>query len=132
MRLLQLAAKLPLSFGKLFPGLLSLGSADADDCLQGLGVLTPSLDQLILQLGGFLPLGLELALVLDSDVILGSYNPESMNLARKIMSEKQTGQRGLPLSAATWAARSSEEASGSAAAQKRLLVKSLTTASTGT
>jgi hypothetical protein len=101
MRLLQLAAKLPLSFGKLLPGLFDLGSAGADGCLQGLGMLRPSLDQLILQLGGFLPLGLELALVLDSEIVLGSYNPESMDLAKKIVSEKQTGQRGLPLSAVT-------------------------------
>jgi hypothetical protein len=68
-RLLQFTTKLPLSFEKLLPGLFDLGSTGADGCLQGLGVLRPSLDQLILQLGCFLPLGLELALVLDSKII---------------------------------------------------------------
>jgi hypothetical protein len=35
-------------------------------------VLSPSLDQLILKLSGFHPLGLELALVLEYKLILGS------------------------------------------------------------
>jgi hypothetical protein len=88
MRLLQLAAKLSLSFIKLLPGLFNLGSTGADGCLQSLGVLRPSLDQLILQLGGLLPLGLQLALVLDSEIVLGSYNPENIDLAKNITSEK--------------------------------------------
>jgi hypothetical protein len=123
LRLLQLAAKLPLRLGKLLPCFFNLGVASADGCLQGLGVLRPSLDQLILELGGFFPLGLELALVLGGKLILRSYNPKSMGFVKRITSEKKTGQRCLPLSTATWAARSSAGASGRAAAQKKLIVK---------
>jgi hypothetical protein len=83
LRLLQLAAKLPLSLSKLLPSFFNLGVAGADGCLQGLGVLRPSLDQLILQLGGFFPLGLELARVLSGKIFLGIYIPESMDLVKK-------------------------------------------------
>jgi hypothetical protein len=78
---------------------------------------------LILQLGGFFPLGLELALVLGGKIVLGSYNPENMDLVKTIVSGKQTGQHGLPLSAATWAARSLAVAFGSTASQKGVLVR---------
>lgn len=69
---LQLPAQLLLRFGELFPGLLHLGGAGADGLVHRPGVLSPSLDQLILKLSGFLPLGLELALVLEYKLILGS------------------------------------------------------------
>jgi hypothetical protein len=53
-------------------GLLDLGVADSDGLLQRLGVLQPSLDQLILQVGGFIPLGFQLTLVLGGQLFLGS------------------------------------------------------------
>jgi hypothetical protein len=120
---LHLTAKFSLSLDKLLQGFFNLGVAGADGFLQGPGVLRPSLDQLILELGGFFPLGLELALVLGGKLILSSYNPKSMGFVKRITSEKKTGQRCLPLSTATWAARSSAGASGRAAAQKKLIVK---------
>jgi hypothetical protein len=83
-------------------------------------MLRPSLDQLILQLGGFLPLGLELAPVLGGKVVLGSCNPEKLDLVKKLISKKQAGQHSLPLSATTWAARSLAGDSGSDAAQKKV------------
>jgi hypothetical protein len=55
-------------------------------------VLRPNLDQLILQLGGLFPLVLELALVLGGKIVLGSYSPESMDLAKEqVTDEKQAG-----------------------------------------
>jgi hypothetical protein len=56
----------------LFPGLFHLGVAGSNGLLQRIRVLQPSLDQLVLQFSGFIPLGLELLLVLEGQLLLFS------------------------------------------------------------
>jgi hypothetical protein len=53
----QLSPQLPFSIRELLPGLLHLRIAISDGLLQRPGVLKPSLEQLILQLGNFVALG---------------------------------------------------------------------------
>jgi hypothetical protein len=70
--ILQLSAQLRFSLSELLLGLLHLGVAGTNGLIERLGILQPSLDQLILQLGSFLPLDLELVLVLGGKLLLGS------------------------------------------------------------
>jgi hypothetical protein len=46
-------------------------------------MLHPSLDQLVLEFSGFIPLGLQLALVLENQHILFSCNPEWRRFSKK-------------------------------------------------
>jgi hypothetical protein len=55
--LLKLCPQLPRGLNNLLPGLLHLSIAGRDGLLQRPHVLKPSLDQLILELSGFVPLG---------------------------------------------------------------------------
>ena len=67
---LQFLAQPLLGPGKLLPGLLQLGLTGSDGPLQRLSLLQPSLDQLILKFGGFIPLGFLLLLVLKGELLL--------------------------------------------------------------
>jgi hypothetical protein len=60
-------------------------------------MIRPSLDQLILKISGFIPLGLELVLVLKFKLIPSNYNPKDMSLVQKKASEKTNRQARLTL-----------------------------------
>ena len=66
----QFLAQPLLSTGKLLPGLLQLGLTGSDGSLQRLSLLQPSLDQLILKFSGFIPLGFQLLLMLEGELLL--------------------------------------------------------------
>ena len=61
----KLPAQLPFGLSEVFFCLLHLGVAGSNDLLQRLHVLQPSLDQLVLEFSGFIPLGSQLVLVLE-------------------------------------------------------------------
>jgi hypothetical protein len=68
--LLELLAQLVLGFSQLLLGLLNLGFARFDGLLQRSIVPQPGLDQLLLEVGGFIPLSLQVTLMLEGQLFL--------------------------------------------------------------
>mgnify|MGYP007092279608 CR=1 FL=1 len=65
-------AQLILGVSKLLLGLFNLGLAGSNGLLQRPSVLQPGLDQLLLEVGGFIPLSLQVTLVLEGQLFLFS------------------------------------------------------------
>ena len=68
--LLKFPAQLLLGVSKLLPSLLNLGFTSSNGFLQRPGMLQSGLDKLILEVGGFIPLGLQVTLVLERQLFL--------------------------------------------------------------